>query len=179
MDDVFEVPAHYQIGAENRCQCDVRRVVAGSRSNDPACRGRACPAPTGFDSTEELTTSIRDGGRSARMRRTGSGAKPNSSSVTSETTKTNRPARTSSKNPTLSARNSSSNIPEHGGVGIDSERSLHTYHYHSDLILANAPSDSVVGESEHVYFTDPAFESSRTTASWISTASITFRRAAP
>ena len=47
--------------------------------------------------------------------------------------------------------------PEHGGVGIDSERSLHTYHYHSDLILANAPSDSVVGESEHVYFTDPAF----------------------
>jgi hypothetical protein len=29
MDDVFEVPAHYEFGAEDGCQCDVRRVVAG------------------------------------------------------------------------------------------------------------------------------------------------------
>jgi hypothetical protein len=35
MDDVLEVPTHYEIGAEDGCQCDVRRVVAGSRSDDP------------------------------------------------------------------------------------------------------------------------------------------------
>jgi hypothetical protein len=28
MHDVFEVPAHYKVGAEDRCQRDVRRVVA-------------------------------------------------------------------------------------------------------------------------------------------------------
>jgi hypothetical protein len=34
MNDVFEVPTHYQIGVEDSCQCDVRRVVAASRSDD-------------------------------------------------------------------------------------------------------------------------------------------------
>jgi hypothetical protein len=35
MDDVFEVPAHYEVGAEDRCQGDVRREVAGSWPDDP------------------------------------------------------------------------------------------------------------------------------------------------
>ena len=37
MDDVFEVPAHYEVGAASLRE-------AGPAT--PACRGRACPAPT-------------------------------------------------------------------------------------------------------------------------------------